>query len=561
MIYPVSEKLSIHFTAHDASAVFIRKYVKKVVQNLSGQLTGEIHLFGDLNRPTIEGFADVKGGRFGIGFLNTYYTFSDRVLFEPDRISVSNVTFHDDNHNQATVSAFVTHQLFKDFHFGVNMDCQNFMVYNATKATNPTLYGTVYGTGNTTLKGTEEAIDITVSMQNTENSGITLNFMNGHDIEDYNFIRFANKEKDSVQVSASTYLPIISDNKPILIKNGSKTAINAQISLNINPSAAIDFLMNSESNDKITATGDGNLDIHYGTSTPLSVRGNYRIEKGKYNFSLQQLLSRNFDIREGSSVTFKGDPYTAELDINAGYKVSANLGDLHQDLLQKSVRNNVPVSCILLLKGTLNHPDISFNLDMPNSSPDLLRQVKSYISTEDMMNRQILYLLVLGRFYPSEYAAQAETRTNNDLSFLTSTLSSQLSNILGNISDKFQVGTNFHQSSEGSETNTEVEVLLSSTLLNDRLVLNGNFGYINNSYLNAQTDGGVPIVGDFDVEYKLTKSGDIRLKGFNRYNYRNLYSETPKMTQGIGILFRRDFDHLYDLFKKKIKKKETIPVE
>jgi hypothetical protein len=172
-----------------------------------------------------------------------------------------------------------------------------------------------------------------------------------------------------------------------------------------------------------------------------------------------------------------------------------------------------------------------------------------------MMNRQILYLLVLGRFFPSEYAAQSDAHVNNDWSFLTSTLSSQLSNILGNISDKFQVGTKFHQSYEGSETNTEVELLLSSTLWNDRLVLNGNFGYVNNSYLNAQTNGDVPIVGDFDVEYKLTKMGDIRLKGFNRYNYRNLYSKSPEMTQGIGILFRKDFDHFYDLFKKKINKK------
>jgi hypothetical protein len=560
MIYPVSEELSISFDAKNANAAFLRKYLNKVVQDFSGQATGLLTLVGDLNHPTIEGAVDVKNGGFRIGFLNTYYTFSDRVVCTRNSISIDNLALYDENRNKATATGHVHHKQFNDFQFFVNIDFDDFMVFNATKATNQAFFGTAYGKGKATLRGTEDLININVSMQNTENSKMTLNFMDEINVAEYNFIRFINKEKDSIPVSTLPYLPIISD-KPIFIENDSKTEIRLALSLGITPGATIDLIMNPLSGDKINAYGSGHLDIQYGTSIPLKVMGNYTIEKGKYNFSLQQVLLRNFDIRDGSVVAFKGNPYTAELNLNAAYTVSANLGDLDEQLFQLSARNNVPVNCVLLLKGPLNHPNIAFDMDLPGSTSELTRQVKSYIRTDDMMNRQILYLLILGRFYTSPEYARSDSRINNDLSFLTNTLSSQLSSILGNLSDNFQIGTTFHQAYEGERSNTEVELLLSSTLLNNRLTINGNFGYINNQEPNALQNSNSPVVGDLDVEYKLTPSGNIRLKGFNRYNYRNYYSNTPELTQGVGILFRKDFNHLRDLVGRKKEEEEVTNKE
>jgi hypothetical protein len=315
--------------------------------------------------------------------------------------------------------------------------------------------------------------------------------------------------------------------------------------------------------DKISATGTGNMQVQYGTKTPLRIFGNYRIEKGKYNFSLQQAFYRNFEIEDGSTITFRGDPLTADLNLKAAYTISANLGDLDQQFLQSasssdvgklSVRNNIPVNCVLLLSGPLEGPEIKFDLELPGSTAELERQVKSYIRTDDMLNRQIVYLLVLGRFYTSPEYTRSDMRINNDLSFLTSTLSNQISNMLGSLNNNFRIGTVFHQFYEGNTSNTEVELLLSSTLLNNRLIINGNFGYINNPYLNeSQTNNSLPLVGDFDIEYKLTPNGDIRLKGFNHYNYRNYYSLTPEMTQGFGVLFKRDFNSLRDIFGRRKK--------
>ncbi|MDR2683585.1 MAG: translocation/assembly module TamB, partial [Dysgonamonadaceae bacterium] len=554
-IYPVRKELSILFDAHRGNAAFLRKYIHTVAKNFSGEITGKVRLFGHWDDPTVEGTVWVDNGSFEIDFLNARYTFSDWVRMTPDEIAIQNMVLLDAYGNKAVATGSVRHNLFDDFRFSAQISYENFLVFNATPRTNPLFYGKFFGTGTATIRGTEEVIDIDVSLQNNEKTTIALNLMEQPDIVDYDFINFVPKEKPAPLPIPSRLLPVTTI--PSLAKANPKTEIRTNLLINANPEATLEVIMDPVTGDKISATGEGTLQIQYSAKTPLRVFGNYRIDRGAYNFSFQQAFFRNFNIEEGSSINFRGDPYEAALNIKAAYTVSANLSDLDQQLVQQtetghrlSARDNIPVNCVLLLSGPLEQPVIRFDLELPGATAEVERQVKSYIRTDDMMNRQMIYLLLMERFYTAPEYARSDIRSNNDLALLTSTLSSYISTLIRNLTDKFQVGTKIHQTYEEGGTNTEMELLLSSTLLNNRLIINGNFGYIDNPYLNTLNDN-VPLIGDFDIEYKLTKSGDIRLKGFNRYNYRNYYSITPEMTQGFGILFRRDFNTLNDLFGKR----------
>jgi hypothetical protein len=86
----------------------------------------------------------------------------------------------------------------------------------------------------------------------------------------------------------------------------------------------------------------------------------------------------------------------------------------------------------------------------------------------------------------------------------------------------------------------EIEGILSGQLLNNRLIVNGNFGYRENPMANTN------FVGDFDAEWLINRSGDIRLKAYNETNDR-YYTRTNLTTQGVGIMFRKDFDRWSDL--------------
>ena len=170
-----------------------------------------------------------------------------------------------------------------------------------------------------------------------------------------------------------------------------------------------------------------------------------------------------------------------------------------------------------------------------------------------MMNRQIIYLLALNRFYTPDYMAST-TKGNELVSVASSTISSQLSSMLGQLSENWSIAPNI-RSDKGDFSDMEVDLALSSYLLNNRLLFNGNFGYRDNALNNNS------FIGDFDLEYLLNKSGNIRLKAYNRYNDQNYYVKSALTTQGVGVMFRRDFDDIFSFLKRLRKKKDKNPVD
>ena len=256
-------------------------------------------------------------------------------------------------------------------------------------------------------------------------------------------------------------------------------------------------------------------------------------------------------------INFTGNPLESTLNIRAKYLVpSVSLSDLN--IGTKLSDSSVPVNCVLLVGGTAGRPQISFDLDMPRVSDDIKRMVRSLINTEEDMNMQVLYLLGVGRFYTYNYAstAAAEMQTQSTVamkSFLSNTLTGQLNNIISNAmgSSNWTFGTNLNTGSMGW-SDIEVEGLLSGRLLNNRLLINGNFGYRERPQYGAAN-----FVGDFDVQYLLTPSGGVSVKVYSETNDR-YFSKSSLTTQGAGIQLKRQFSNIKDLFT--IRKKKRIKV-
>ena len=322
------------------------------------------------------------------------------------------------------------------------------------------------------------------------------------------------------------------------------------IKADINPLGQLVLIMDPAGGDKIKATGSGTLTMVYDSNGDLEMRGKYTLEKGMYNFTLQDIILKDFTIKEGSSIAFDGDPYSAKIDIAAVYALNANLQDLDEAFAtdKELNRTNVPVHALLNVTGSIASPELNFDLEFPTLSSDAYRKVKSIVSTDDMMNRQIIYLLALNRFYTPEYMGNSN-KGNELASVASSTISSQLTSMLGQISDKWSIAPNF-KSDRGDFSDVEVNLALSSQLLNNRLLLNGNFGYRDKMTTASNSN----FIGDFDIEYLLNKAGNIRLKAYNHFNDQNYYVKNALTTQGVGVVFKYDFDRLFRSTKRKSNK-------
>ena len=363
--------------------------------------------------------------------------------------------------------------------------------------------------------------------------------------DEFSFLTFRDKNTlaaglaDTVRLERDTSMDIVNRLRALAQNHDTDTPSDYEISLQmrVTPDARLNLVMDPVGGDRIRANGNGHLRMDYGSANnDLRMYGTYTLDRGNYNFTLQDIIIKDFTIKPGSRITFNGDPYNAGLDIQAAYALNANLSDLDESFLQDKDlnRTNVPVHAILKVAGDLVAPEISFDLEFPTLTTDVYRKVRSIISTDDMMNRQIIYLLALSRFYTPDYMAST-TKGNELVSVASSTISSQLSNLLGSISDNWNIAPTF-RSDRGDFSDVEVDVALSSRLLNNRLLFNGNFGYRDNSLNTSQ------FVGDFDLEYLLDRPGMWRLKAYNRYNDQNYYLRTAPTTQGVGVVLKRDFD-------------------
>ena len=202
------------------------------------------------------------------------------------------------------------------------------------------------------------------------------------------------------------------------------------------------------------------------------------------------------------------------------------------------------VNCLLNLTGNLTSPNLSFDLELPTVNEEDRELVRSLTSTEEQMNTQIIYLLGVGKFYTYDYANNTnQSDATSSLAF--STLSGQLNNMLSQVIDNgnWNVGTNLSTGEKGW-SDVEAEAILSGRLLNNRLIINGNFGYRENTMRNTN------FVGDFEAIWLLTKNGELRLRGYNQTNDR-YFTKSTLTTQGIGLMYKKDFTNwkeLADLF-------------
>ncbi len=60
-------------------------------------------------------------------------------------------------------------------------------------------------------------------------------------------------------------------------------------------------------------------------------------------------------------------------------------------------------------------------------------------------------------------------------------------------------------------------------------------------------------MGDFDIEYLLSRNGNLRLKAYNHFNDQNYYLRQALTTQGLGVVYRRDFDNPFSFLRRKKK--------
>ncbi len=515
---------------------FIEPFMANILQNIEGTASGDVHVYGQTRAKTITVTVEAmaENAQASIDFLGATFFFNDSIVLTPTEIILKEIDVLDTEGNHATLNGSIKHQYFQNLDYRIDINCNNFKALNTTAKDNDLFYGTAYATGLAVITGDDKHTNIVVNA--TTEKGTKLVVPIGASVATENtFITFVSDKKETTQKSVIDPFAQPEDD--------GENELTLNLMVNVTPQAEVQIYIDPKAGDVLKATGDGDIRIEYNDNTgDFNMYGNYEIEQGSYLFSFQEAIRKEFKVKQGGTVNWSGDPINPRINIDGYYQLNASLLDiLDQSYLESSNRTTVPVQCLLNLTGNLSNPTIKFGIDLPNSDEELNRALQATISTEEMMTREIIYLLVVGKFFTPETIKNTGTvfSQNDLLAVASSTVSAQLNNWASQMFENWNFGVNFRSTDLGDSYSNEYEFNFLYTP-NNRISINGNVGYRDDN-LSASK-----FIGDFDFEYKLIQSGKLSAKAYTHTNDYNEF-KTALTTQGIGLVYRENFDSGKDL--------------
>ena len=543
-------KMNFALQAEKFDISILDNYLGGIFSNLKGNInTNDLKVYGGPDHNFVTGTVNITEGELKVNYTQVKYRFNNEtIIFNPDEIDFGLLQLKDTLGNTGTASGKIQHRFFNDFGFdNIRFETGKMILLNTTKKDNSQFYGNVTGRALMTLNGpvTDMRMNITGEPSAVDSSHIYIPTGSSQEygkIDYIDFIQYGSKMEDEYRGKKESNF---------LVK----------MNLKANPACQIDVILDETTGDIIKGKGNGLLDITVGSKEPLTIRGRYDITDGEYKFNFQTFLQKYFSINNGSSITWNGDPYEAQINIDAEYLAkNVDFSSLATSRGKFQVRSNLNI--IAHLTNTLKAPKISFDFQIPENQqtdyskdPVLRENLKKLSKDENEQNRQVASLLLFNTFINDNNGGFGASTA----SFLSGTAGQVISGFLNNqLTRVFQklfkdptITPYISFNSNYNLTSTELINALEASgnfgfkkaYINGRLVvsLGGNIDY-NNPYILAARQTNVLLTPDITVEYLLTKDGKLRIVGFNRTVVDATLGQRNRT--GFRLSYSRDFDKL-----------------
>lgn len=507
---------------------FIDPYLPEGISDIQGRVTGTLAVTGALSDPQVNGEVDLVDAGVRIDYLNTTYRFTHRLRVMPDLFALDLVRVRDEEGNIAMVSGTVIHRGLRDWNYNIWGTMDRMLVLNTTLSDNDLYYGKAYATGDMEISGHAGSLEVVVDARTAPGTDVRFPVGGSTEVSAIGFVHF---------VSGDTALA--RDTEVDL------SGVTLDMKVAVTPDARFELIFDPTVGDVLSGRGRGNIEMEVDRAGQFVMRGTVEVTEGDYLFTLRNVVNKRFQLQPGGRITWFGDPFDALLDVQAIYRVRAPLYDVVFDK-NEAYKRRVPVDVVMDLRDKLLNPEIGFAVRLPTVDESVRMQVQSVMSTEQELNRQVFALIVLNRFVPPPAYGGQGSAPNVAGTTGSELLSNQVSNWLSKLSNDFDLGLNYRPGD--NITQDELEVALSTQLLNEKLLFSTNVGV---QYGGQATGSANNVVGDFQLEYLLPPDGKLRLKAFSVSNDRNLNrADQALTTQGAGVAYREEFDSWSEFWKK-----------
>lgn len=533
-------------------------FTRGLFSELQGDLSGELQIRGTLQLPEMKGFAEVKKGGIQVDYIGTTYYFPYLKLdVASDKISIPQTRITDKFNNEGAITGAVLHKNFDDFYFdNISINSPKLLFMETTRKQNPDFWGTAIGSANVVIDGPLDNLSIFVNATPLKDDNIETivylpTFGTGN-VSKHDFINFVNRS-DTI----TSYGDLAN----------SVSIVNFDMFIDMNQDAKVNILLNSEETDVLEAKARGTLNIKANTIDKLEMFGTLSVTEGNYNFSFENLLTKEFTLKPGGTIEFSSNPYKAKLDLTAIYAAS-KVKESSLTGITTGIDANAQVAVDVLIKitGLLESPEINFDLYVPGRSAGSLsafdQKLQEVLQDKNELNKQVFGLLWSGQFISSgsDLAQNSalsnpfQSGVNSTMSeFFTNQLSSLFTDWISEIFPNAEIDLGYSKIETGQlgtavEDRQQFDIAVQQKLFNDKIVVRIGGTY---DYTQATTSAS-NLAGDFELEYKITPDGRISVKVFRRSEFDEVGLENDTKT-GLGLFYTKDFNNIQELFGKKEK--------
>jgi len=540
------------------------------IRNASGDITGQLKITGTTSAPVVRGDVNFNKVGFNVSMLNSYFRMpQESITFNNDGILFNDFTMVDSLGNKAVIAGTIYTKTFTDFSFGLDISTDNFRVINSTQEDNKLYYGKLYLDSKIKIRGNMDKPVVDATLTVNPKTDLTLVLpQDDPSVEDRQGV------VEVINPNAPKLDSIFLAKRLDSLRKSNLKGLDVTATIKIDKAAKFTIVVDERNGDVVHLQGEANLNGGIDASGKTNLTGSYVVESGSYNLAYAT-VTRKFLFKKGSTITWTGDPTSADINLTAIYVANVPPIDLVSDQISGTTdetmyKQKLPFNVNLILKNQLMKPDISFDIILPDSSYTVSPQVISTVNARldqvrqdpNELNKQVLGVLVLGHFIGDNplQSQGGSTGINGAIrNSVSSLLSDQLNKLAGNLIGGVQLSfdlTSGADYSTGTEQNrTDLNVGLSKQFLNDRVTVTVG----NNFNLEGQNAPGqktTDIAGNISVNYKLTKDGRYLVRAYRRDEY--IVIEGEVIETGIAFSLTYDYNRFKELFAKKSKQDKAL---
>ena len=529
-----SKVLDLLADLNDLETSYFSPLLSSIFSEMGGRVSGKVALQGKTDALSVSSedtrFNDVL---LRVAYTNVPYYADGPFKLDNSGLHLDGIAVRDRFDGTGIISGGLLFNHLKDFKMDTRIKMNRMEAINMDESASEAVYGNLFASGEVSIKGPFNAIRLDVDARTDKSGTLHIPIDNTSSDANTNLLTFKEPHKE---VYIDPY-DVMMNRLVSESRKESDFGIHLKVAANSRTEAYVEI--DRMAGNVLSGRGQGTIDINVRPSNGVfTINGDYTLSSGNFHFNAMDITQKDFTISEGSSIRFNGDVMDSDLDIDGIYSTKASIAALIADTSSVSTRKLV--NCGIGISGKIREPQLRFSIDVPDVDLTTKSKIESALNTEDKVQRQFLALLISGGFMPEEQSGIVNNTTT-----LYSNLADIMAGQLNNILQKLDIPLDFGLNYQSSETGTNIfDVAVSTQLFNNRVVVNGNVG--NREYGNSSQGD---IVGDLDIEIKLDKPGEVRLKLFSHSadDYTNFLDNLQR--NGVGVTYQKEFNTFRDLIR------------